>query len=867
MKRSLHRRRVTRLALFVVGTSLSGTTRSRPSEGRVLVAAWLTVPPPPLFSGRSDAPCIVPKGNGRLRTRTWRLEGSLTVDPYERDQRIREDMELASHDDRDKMEYGHDVIRGSINVTNIAVTDAYASMDPSDRNGEHEPTSSWGASQPRSLPWWRWWQRSDPLEPPDGEEVTTAPFSKLDANATEPSTHFPDSASVRSAWRRRNARSAEEGIRREKTTQLSSLLAKAGSIDPTIQQGRRYAARTITGLINALAEEVADLNVEVDARRSTPLWGKHVDAVKIKFSRLGFKPLRMGGLDDTLRLYDETFPHTAVNSFTRPLSDVPSADEAFAQIDIDNSGALDPDEIARALNLAANSASDDATAEDPNSLALLKDLATDLVQLYDFDGDGAVDRTEYQRMVEDMAALRAAQKARQAEATEKESHGWLAPVKHFFGGLLSGSADKKDTEDGFLTDPARSTASPMFRASSGDLEVAEPIADSDADAKAIQKTRDIVNLSDSPGMVDSMAKALGSITLSDLKLDLRRLVFGAIPVLKHITPGGPLILEPFTATVNGSFNREDIMSSFLLDAGLRRLVARVLRIRVRSVRDLMDGAVFVGRSWNDKSPTAPRVEVPELTNIEFDKQNRLIITGRARVCTNPGAPKINQAFKVRTKIGAGQDGRFIRLVEPELAFVLECPTSWEKSIGMICETLNIKVPARPRPLYSFFPIYSPFKLEDNDGFDLGEDNHIKSIYVQDGALQFEMSAVLRPGRFLGNHYLAFTIPNRTFIITLERVKEGIRAARKIKQEGKALDTTAKLQASTRLRNGIQAPVTAKAPFVETPSIQRTQPKSFFSRFVDGYLQSERDEAKQERAVTAIRDFFGRQIVKDSDGES
>ena len=45
-----------------------------------------------------------------------------------------------------------------------------------------------------------------------------------------------------------------------------------------------------------------------------------------------------------------------------------------------------------------------------------------------------------------------------------------------------------------------------------------------------------------------------------------------------------------------------------------------------------------------------------------------------------------------------------------------------------------------------------------------------------------MSAVLRPGRFLGNHYLAFTVPGRTFIITLDRLKNGIRVARRNKLE-------------------------------------------------------------------------------------
>ena len=52
--------------------------------------------------------------------------------------------------------------------------------------------------------------------------------------------------------------------------------------------------------------------------------------------------------------------------------------------------------------------------------------------------------------------------------------------------------------------------------------------------------------------------------------------------------------------------------------------------------------------------------------------------------------------------------------------------------------MGMPVPARPKPLYSFFPFYSPFKVDDNDGFNLGEDNRIKSIGIMDGALHFEV---------------------------------------------------------------------------------------------------------------------------------
>jgi hypothetical protein len=188
----------------------------------------------------------------------------------------------------------------------------------------------------------------------------------------------------------------------------------------------------------------------------------------------------------------------------------------------------------------------------------------------------------------------------------------------------------------------------------------------------------VVDVSDAAENVGPMAKSLGSITFSDLKLDLRRLLFGAVPFLKHITPGGPLILEPFTMTVTGSFSATDIMDSSLLDAGLSRLVAMVLRRRMRSFRDLVDLAILKGRDWKMASATAPVTQVTELSSVEFDDQNRMIITGRAKIRTRPGAPTIEQAFKVRVRAGTRAGGRFIRLVEPELAFVLECPKQIEE---------------------------------------------------------------------------------------------------------------------------------------------------------------------------------------------
>ena len=195
-----------------------------------------------------------------------------------------------------------------------------------------------------------------------------------------------------------------------------------------------------------------------------------------------------------------------------------------------------------------------------------------------------------------------------------------------------------------------------------------------------------------------------------------------------------------------------------------------------------------------------------------------------------------------------------------------------KSIGSFCRALTIEPPNRPNPLYTFFPIYSPFKLQDDDGFDLGEDNSVTSLYIKDGALRFEMRSVLRPGRFLGSHYIAFSIPIRTFIVTLDRLVEGIRSARKVKKAAQRtlFSSDRKVQRKQLLLrrlsldhagdvllslNNVRTNRTSFSPALKKPKI-----KSFFSRFIDGYLQAERDEAKKERLTTAIQDFFGRQGI-------
>jgi len=191
--------------------------------------------------------------------------------------------------------------------------------------------------------------------------------------------------------------------------------------------------------------------------------------------------------------------------------------------------------------------------------------------------------------------------------------------------------------------------------------------------------------------------------------------------------------------------------------------------------------------------------------------------------------------------------------------------------------MKLPVPSKPEPLYSFFPIYSPFKVEDNDGFDLGPDNKLKSIYIKDGALRFEMQAILRPGRFLGSHYVAFTIPMRTFLITMDRVLSGVRSARENKREVQAaraqsykmavaqsLSSQELIQRDLNFKETKKEAVDAKRLPSHKNKLMPKPNKSFFSRFVEGYLGvSKNEEFRNERLTMAISEWFGRQGGKNS----
>ena len=106
------------------------------------------------------------------------------------------------------------------------------------------------------------------------------------------------------------------------------------------------------------------------------------------------------------------------------------------------------------------------------------------------------------------------------------------------------------------------------------------------------------------------------------------------------------------------------------------------------------------------------------------------------------------------------------------------------------------------------------------------------------------------------------------------MKEGVRSARKAKKAMKALKEATERIASPPAGINIDDAESPAPGLIDDLEIVRQKrppedrnngallprikkPKSFFSRFVDGYLQAPED-ADHEKVTTAIRDFFGRQ---------
>ena len=66
-----------------------------------------------------------------------------------------------------------------------------------------------------------------------------------------------------------------------------------------------------------------------------------------------------------------------------------------------------------------------------------------------------------------------------------------------------------------------------------------------------------------------------------------------------------------------------------------------------------------------------------------------------------------------------------------------CPRC--KSIVSACTNLKLPVPTRPAPIYTYIPLVSPIKKNDKDGYNMGDDNCLKSTDIKDGALRIVVS--------------------------------------------------------------------------------------------------------------------------------
>jgi hypothetical protein len=392
---------------------------------------------------------------------------------------------------------------------------------------------------------------------------------------------------------------------------------------------KQYVARTISGLISALAEEATGLDVNVQMKDDTPLWQKQVDKLSIQFERLGVKQLKMGGLDDVLQQKEEmeeedyelqhgissnrysdvsstitdapaaikeldTVSTTATiqyedderelvnllknsNSSTSTVSSSSSADHIFDQIDVDKSGALDAQELTSALIIASG-----ITDPTPKSMAGLGRLAQRLLRLYDTNGDGVVDRVEYKRLVADMTSVRNAQRLKQLKRQERRKQrlvkrqGRLNPLRwgrvarraifrmRSGADSVAGAADA-NVQKQLIKFKTRSTTTndddndqyEAMISSLNELEFGrkgnddEVFEDEDVSSSspivvngyttAMDQVEDISNDSK---VMNVVTKGEGSIVLEDLKLDLRRLVFGALPVVKKVCDRFIIYIQP-----------------------------------------------------------------------------------------------------------------------------------------------------------------------------------------------------------------------------------------------------------------------------------------------------------------------------------
>ena len=370
--------------------------------------------------------------------------------------------------------------------------------------------------------------------------------------------------SIRNLWRKRNARSIDEGIRREHTIDSLREL-KEELVTPSGQGSKinnnRFVASTIAGLISALAEESSNLEVEVDVNSETPIWSKSVRSLKVSFSRLGFRQLKMGGLNGALpKRIDKPFTRDGEYQVTMKddILQTPSSPmEAFDRIDVDKSGSLDKEEIAMALKVATGnfvngiiSSVNNSTQNNNN----FSKLASRLVRIYDVNGDGVVDRDEYKNMVQDMTTLRREQSVRQKERKEKQTRQREKMQKRIEkkmkqndikaggnGELVGMKGEKRQSLIrvlmGFNQWRKKDVKSTLNEQDPRNILDNESINTFSKEYNILQDSADSNLTEDAFGsdfILNNVIRGEGSIIFSDMKLDLRRLLFGAIPGVKKV---------------------------------------------------------------------------------------------------------------------------------------------------------------------------------------------------------------------------------------------------------------------------------------------------------------------------------------------
>jgi hypothetical protein len=436
------------------------------------------------------------------------------------------------------------------------------------------------------------------------EEATSQNWNKdvisSAMNVFSLSTHIPSGVSDQkiNGHATEDLKSHLQASTETSTTTVSSTLEHVLSPPPDSEVGKRrkrsqreYVGRTMAGLIAALAEEALDLKVEVHAKHRSPLWRKTVDSIKISFSKLGFKPLRIRGvevLSETVKDWESGLQGTEKLDYARNLKtativeggsegygfknlfgfgknkDGMNAEEAFRQMDTDNSGTLDQEELVAALNMAVSDHQEtqvstrtpvevEATPSrtyrfvepgTPNPTwaasrteAVLERLAARLVQLYDLNGNGVVDQSEYLTMVQDMAELRRSKREKLLLKVKRRfSRGYMRNliIKSLSNYFVRWGGDEKSSKDESNKNQPDSEES---------LEVLEvddvPVVDQpddtlEADKEEIFKHSSSIKIPKYDPLLVGSQTGEGSILIENLKLDLRRLVFGAVPILKKV---------------------------------------------------------------------------------------------------------------------------------------------------------------------------------------------------------------------------------------------------------------------------------------------------------------------------------------------